>query len=93
MFIGPSGYFIIGGQEQRPEDYERQVAERISSVVPYEKAWEATLKYLSRFPKHVLTNPRKLYEKIYKPVRYNFELILRSGEGGKQAGGGNEGAC
>jgi len=85
-FQTPSGFFTMGGEEQRPEDYDRQITEKIESVVPYEKAWEAALKYLRKFPKHVLLDPRKFYEKVYKPVRDDFNTILEalkesSGEG------------
>ncbi len=75
-FVSPTGYFTMGGQEQRPEDYDRQIAERINAVIPYEKAWKAALNYLRKFPRNVLTDPRKFYEKVYKPVRDNFELVL-----------------
>ena len=90
-FQAPSGFFTMGGEEQRPEDYDRQIAEKIEGVVPYEKAWEAALKYLRKFPKHVLLDPRKFYEKVYKPVRDDFNAILEvlneSEDKGEEKGG------
>ena len=77
-FQAPSGFFTMGGEEQRPEDYDRQIAEKIESVVPYERAWEAALKYLRKFPKHILLDPKKFYEKVYKPVRDDFNAILET---------------
>lgn len=71
-FVSPRGWFVMGGQEQLPEDYDRNVVSKVESAVPYEVAWEAALKYLSRFPKQVLQDPQKFYEKAYKPVRDEF---------------------
>ena len=71
-FVSPRGWFVMGGQEQLPEDYDKNVVSKIESVVPYEVAWEAALKYLSKFPKQVLLDPQKFYEKAYKPVRDEF---------------------
>ena len=62
----------MGDREQLPEDYDRNVVRKIERVVPYDIAWEAALKYLSKFPKHVLTNQQRFYEKVYKPVRDVF---------------------
>ena len=90
-FQAPSGFFTMGGEEQRPEDYDRQIAEKISGVVPYEKAWEAALKYLRKFPKHVLLDPRKFYEKVYKPVRDDFNAVLEVLNEGEDEGEGREG--
>ncbi|MCC6035024.1 MAG: hypothetical protein LM567_06000 [Desulfurococcaceae archaeon] len=77
-FQSPRGYFIIGDKEQLPEDYDKNITSKIENVIPYELAWEAALKYLSRFPRQVLEDPIKFYEKIYEPIRDNFiELVVR----------------
>ncbi len=76
-YVSPTGLFVIGDQVQRPQDYDRQVVRRIEKYVPYEVAWEAALKYLSTFPKSVLLSQREFYEKVYKPVRDNFEEVIR----------------
>ena len=76
-FLSRRGWFQIGDREQTPMDYDRQIAEKINRVVPYEKAWKAALKYIEKFPKDVLESQRKFYELVYKPVRDNFEDIIR----------------
>ncbi len=71
--VSETGWFAMGGVEQRPEDYDRQVARRFEAAgIPYEKAWQAALEYLKRFPKTVLLDPQKFYEKAYLPVRDDF---------------------
>lgn len=83
--IGPSGYYMIGGIEQKPEDYDRNVAKRFEEAgVPYGKAWEATLKYVSKFPRNILIDPQKFYKYVYEPVRDSFiERVLGRKDGGK----------
>jgi hypothetical protein len=77
-FVSPRGYFIIGDKEQLPEDYDRNITSKVEGVIPYELAWEAALKYLSRFPRQVLEDPVKFYEKVYEPVRDHFiELVVK----------------
>ncbi|MET1101627.1 MAG: hypothetical protein ABWW69_04020 [Pyrodictiaceae archaeon] len=53
-----------------------------SEVIPYEVAWEAALKYLSKFPKNTLLDPRRFYEEVYEPVRDYFieKVVERQGE-------------
>jgi len=71
-FISPSGWFEIGDEEQRPSDYDREVAWRISSIMPYEEAWRKAIEYVSNFDIKTLENQREFYEKVYKPVRDTF---------------------
>ena len=75
-FVSDNGWFIIGGDEQTPDDYERNIVRRIESIVDYEKAWNAALEYLRQFSKDTLLSQRKFYAKIYKPVRDNFLEII-----------------
>ena len=63
---------MIGDQEQRPEDYDRQIAQRIESIVPYEKAWQAALEYLKSFKREVLLDQQKFFKQVYEPVRDTF---------------------
>jgi hypothetical protein len=67
-----NGLFVIGDKEQTPEDYNREIKEKINAVIPYDKAWEATVKYVSSFPKEVLQNQREFYQKVYLPIRDAF---------------------
>ena len=76
-YLSDTGYFAIGDQVQRPEDYDRQIAARISSAVPYEVAWRAALNYLSTFPRDVLLSQRLFFERAYKPVRDNFYEVIK----------------
>lgn len=78
-FIAPSGYFIMGDQEQRPEDFDKEITERINAVISFNQAWRAALNYVNSFPKSILKDPRKFYEKVYKPVRDDFLKILEKG--------------
>jgi len=72
------GWFMIGGKEQLPEDYDRQVAQAINDVISYERAWEVAVKYVRSFSKSVLLDQQRFYEKVYKPVRDSFrELVKR----------------
>jgi DNA primase catalytic subunit len=71
-FVSERGWFEIGGEEQRPEDYDRQIAQHIGSVVPYERAWQAALEYLKGFDKEVLLDQQKFFKEVYEPVRDRF---------------------
>jgi len=71
-FISPNGWFKIGDEEQRPSDYDREIAWRISSIMPYEEAWRKAIEYVSSFDRKTLESQREFYEKVYKPVRDAF---------------------
>ena len=75
-YVSPRGFFIIGDKEQLPEDYDKSVAERIEEKLPYDVAWEAALKYLSKFPEEYLKDPSAFFQKIYEPVRDKFDEIV-----------------
>jgi len=75
-YISKNGYFKIGDEEQKPIDYDRQVARRISLTVPYEKAWEAALEYLRGIPKTILLSQQKFFSRVYEPVRDSFIEIV-----------------
>lgn len=83
-FRSPRGWFSIGGQAQRPVDFDRQVAARFGGE--FEKYWRAALKYLRNFPREVLESQREFYENIYLPVRDDprklLEFLERGGDPG-----------
>ncbi|MEM1546009.1 MAG: hypothetical protein QXP91_06075 [Candidatus Methanomethylicia archaeon] len=79
-YISRNGYFMIGNEEQKPVDYDRQVAKRISLIVPYEKAWETALEYLKGIPKTTLLSQQKFFNRVYEPVRDSFIEIIRKRE-------------
>ncbi len=73
------GWFAIGGQVQRPEDFMRQVARRFEEAgIPFELAWEKALEYVSKFPEHVLKDPNLFFKYVYEPVRDDFLRVLKS---------------
>jgi len=71
-FTSEEGWFEIGGEVQRPADYDRQVVQKIEAALPYSEAWKKALDYLGRFDRRVLESQRDFYEKVYKPVRDSF---------------------
>ncbi len=89
--VSPRGWFVIGGVEQRPEDFDRYVARRFEEAgISFKEAWEAALEYLRRFPPSVLRDPRRFYKEVYEPVRDRFvDRVLKrfrsSGETGEKA--------
>jgi len=85
--VSPRGWFVIGGVEQRPEDFDRYVARRFEEAgISFKEAWEAALEYLRRFPRSVLRDPQRFYKEVYEPVRDRFvEKVLRRAAGGAAA--------
>jgi len=71
-----TGYFIIGNKPNLPKDFDREIKEKIEQIAPFEEVWNATLEYLSSFPKEVLLDQRRFFQDVYLPVRDNFERIL-----------------
>lgn len=81
-----SGYYVIGDKEQTPEDYDKEIKSKIEVVIPYEKAWESAVKYVSSFPKEILQSQRQFYEKVYLPVRDEFvEKVINKRKSGIDA--------
>lgn len=77
-FISERGWFKIGDKEQLPKDYDREIARKIDTVVPYDLAWRKAIEYLKQFPRKVLLSQRKFYEEAYKRVRDSFfEKIVK----------------
>ena len=86
VFVGDEGaflsnrdWFIIGNKEQLPSDYDREIARKINSVIPYDLAWQKALEYLKKFPKSTLLNQQKFFE-AYKKVRDDFIEKVVKGE-------------
>jgi len=80
-FLGPSGYFMMGGKEQTPRDFERAVAAKVDAVVPFDKAWRAAVEYVKRFSREKLLSQQAFYEEVYKPVRDSFIERVVEGKG------------
>lgn len=71
-FINKEGFFEIGNEIQRPFDYDKEIANKISIYIPYEIAWEKAINYVKKFSKKVLESQKDFYEKVYLPVRDSF---------------------
>jgi len=76
FFDEKSGYFIVGQKPNLPKDYDSEIRSRINSIYPYDEIWNAAIEYISSFPKEILMDQRKFFEKVYLPVRDNFEAIV-----------------
>ncbi len=87
--VSPNGWFMMGGVEQRPEDFDRYVARRFEEAgIDFKEAWKAAIEYLKRFPKTVLQDPQRFYKEVYEPVRDRFvEKVLKR----KKTGAGTMG--
>jgi hypothetical protein len=76
------GYFMIGGQIQRPVDFDRMIAARFGRS--FEKFWNAAIEYVRSFPESALKSQREFYEKVYLPVRDRPENILGRKDRGRE---------
>ncbi len=75
-FVSDKGWFIIGDKEQLPEDFDKEIKDKIETIMPFEEAWKKAVEYVKSFPKGVLLNQQKFYEEVYKKVRDIFVDIL-----------------
>jgi hypothetical protein len=81
--VSPRGWYVIGGVEQKPEDFDRHVARKFEEAgIPFEEAWKAALEYLKKFPRNVLRDPQRFYKEVYEPVRDSFveKVLKKAGE-------------
>ncbi len=71
--ISEDGWFAMGDVEQRPEDFDRNVAGKFEAYgVRFDDVWRAALYYVSSFPQNVLRDPQRFYKLVYEPVRDSF---------------------
>ena len=78
--VSKSGYYMIGGVEQKPTDFDREVTWRIAKLISPKEAWEKAVEYVKQFPKEVLEDPQKFYKLIYEPVRDTFIAEILEGK-------------
>jgi hypothetical protein len=71
-YTSDEGWYIIGEESQLPQDYDRQIASKIDSILPYERAWSSALEYLRDFPRDDLLDQSKFFNEVYRPVRDGF---------------------
>lgn len=75
--LGPNGWFMIGDKEQTPEDFDKNIKEKIEQYIDFNTAWNVALEYLKRFPKNVLEDQQEFYKKVYEPIRDNFDELIK----------------
>ena len=74
-----TGYFHIGDKDQTPEDYDKEIKDKINSIVDYNIAWNFTIEYIRKFPKEVLLDQKEFYKNIYESIRDKFfEELLKN---------------
>ncbi|MGC9133069.1 MAG: hypothetical protein ACP5GJ_01530 [Nanopusillaceae archaeon] len=74
-----TGLFHIGDKDQTPEDYDKEIIDKVNSIINYNIAWNFALEYLKRFPKEVLEDHQEFYKRIYEPIRDKFfEELLKN---------------
>ncbi len=78
--LGRSGFYSIGGNEQTPREFRRQVIDKISRILKWDDVWRAALEYVSQFPDKVLENPQLFYKLVYEPIRDTFIIELLKGQ-------------
>ena len=78
--ISKAGYFMIGGVEQKPTDFDREVMWRVAKLVNPKRAWEIAVEYVKQFPKEILENPQRFYKIVYEPIRDTFIIQILEGK-------------
>jgi len=78
--VDKSGYYMIGGVEQKPTDFDREVTWRIAKIMNPKEAWKKAVEYVKQFPKEILEDPQKFYKLVYEPVRDVFIAEILEGK-------------
>ncbi|MCI4352689.1 MAG: hypothetical protein L3K14_04795 [Thermoplasmata archaeon] len=61
--------FMIGGEPQTAERFEKQVASRFGSKQNFSAAWEEARRIVEGFNRATLESPQGFYGEVYKPRR------------------------
>jgi len=79
--VSRNGWYVIGGVEQHPEDFDYHIARKFEEAgIDFKLAWEKALEYVKRFPRGILLNPQEFYKQVYEPVRDAFvSKVLKYG--------------
>ncbi len=83
--VSRRGWYVMGGIEQLPEDFDRYVTRKFEEAgISFKEAWEKALEYVKKFPRGVLANPQEFYKEVYEPVRDKFveKVLMRKHSGG-----------
>jgi hypothetical protein len=79
LYNKKTGYFHIGDKDQTPEDYDKEIKDKINIIVDYNIAWNFAIEYIKKFPKEVLLDQQEFYKKIYESIRDKFfEELLKN---------------
>jgi hypothetical protein len=61
--------FTIGGKSQTPEDFERQVAQRLGGSAGFAAAWREAETIVNDTPEEDLRSGQRFYSQVYRPRR------------------------
>jgi hypothetical protein len=61
--------FMIGGEAQTVEKFERQVASRFGTKQNFRAAWSEAAQIVGEFERGTLASPQRFYGEVYKPRR------------------------
>ncbi len=67
MTAGGRAFFTIGGEVQKPEDFEHQVVRRF--VGTFREAWKEAIDLVQRYDRKVLESQTGFYLQVYRPRR------------------------
>lgn len=71
-------FFIIGNKVQLPKDFDINIARKFERIDSFEKIWNFTIEYLKKFDRNILEDQQNFFEKIYKPIRDNFDSFYKN---------------
>lgn len=71
-------FFIIGNKVQLPKDFDINIARKFERIDSFEKIWNFTIEYLKKFDRNILEDQQDFFEKIYKPIRDNFDSFYKN---------------
>ncbi len=61
--------FMIGGDSQTPEKFQKQVESRFGSKENFRAAWDEAAGIVGGFDRATLGSPQRFYAEVYKPRR------------------------
>ena len=64
--------FMIGGEPQTEESFERRVEVRFGDHSSFKEAWNEALDYVKNFAKEVLLSRSRFFSDVYRPKRDEF---------------------
>ncbi|MEM5828032.1 MAG: hypothetical protein QW197_00805 [Candidatus Aenigmatarchaeota archaeon] len=74
-----SGFFIMGDKPQLPKDFDINIARKFERIDNFQNIWSFVLEYLKTFDIKDLEDQQRFFDKVYKPIRDNFEEFYKKG--------------